>query len=109
VTAVVFHQKAHSRALGDELFDETPLSDLGIPLEELEGTTPDKSANRLHVNVVGLTARQLMSLGQVILMGELERVHWRRLGQGILDRIGSGSINERDLSETLRNDLQKKL
>ena len=75
------------------LFDVSILSVLGVNYEKEEGETADAEVNKLHVNLVNLTAHQVMMLAERIqASGRLERVTAPMIEKSLRNGIKSGAI-----------------
>lgn len=88
------------------VFDDTEFQEAGIVVNKSSGATPDQAVNELHYDLGQLTARQNLRLAQMIANGKVERRPRKMIMEGLRQAIDEGELDDGDISDRLRSQLQ---
>jgi hypothetical protein len=106
VIVAVTSNKEHVEKCDYALFDEKECTNLGIQLEDCEGTTPLKSANSWHRLFTELTGAKLIELAKVIYYkGKRDRFAFPDVKGKILSVYSKGEIDESQLRTSMKASL----
>jgi hypothetical protein len=66
------------------LFDSEIINKLDIQFDEIEGTTPDQTVNKLHIDLIKLSGYKICELAKSIQnSGEIDRLYPKDIGKAI--------------------------
>ncbi len=75
------------------VFDDAGLVSIGVAISQQDGQTPDLAVNRLHYNLVNLTAENLVQIAQAISSGEHVRISRKDIELKLRRSIESGELD----------------
>ena len=75
------------------LFDDAGLVSIGVASSQQDGQPPDLAANRLHYNLVNLTAENLVQIAQIISLGEHARMSRKEIEGRLRHAVESGELD----------------
>jgi hypothetical protein len=82
------------------LFDAQALEEIAIHVEDVDGTTPDPLVNKLHKDLVELSAMQIGTLaGAIRRIGKMNRIHKPEIRKELAAAIGSQRLDRSQISE----------
>jgi len=84
------------------LFDIQSLLQLNIQTGNLKGNTPDKEANVWHLDLIQLSAQNLMDLARKIMNAERERILEKDILRSIQKGVALGQIDITKLKSGVR-------
>jgi hypothetical protein len=106
VLAAVVSMSERIREADYALFDISILSALGVNYEKEEGDTADAEVNKQHVNLVNLTAQQILMLAQRIqASGRIDRVTAPMIEKCLRNGIKNGRIQPNRLNKSIASAL----
>jgi len=90
------------------IFDLSACDDLEIECTAVEGDTPDNAVNKVHRDLIQLTATKVAALGNLMKQrGQTRRVRYKTVGRSINSSIGAGSLDLARMDAALKESLQK--
>ena len=92
VVVALAANRDHVANLDYAVFDDDELLEQGVAVTQLQGETPDDTANMLHHDVGELTVEKLALLARVVGSGEHRRVHRRDMQQKLNQALWSGHL-----------------
>lgn len=82
------------------LLDSKAVTDIGIKIQQTEGTSIDKKLNKLHFDLIEISAQKLVKIAETILkkiwqkdISHVKRIPRKTIASYIVDRISEGRID----------------